>query len=106
MYRKKSRLTQNDLASILDLGDYSNVSRWEHGQRQPSIETLLTYHLLFDLPIELLFERQKLELAESVIARSRSLLEKLQAELAGDKLPQRMGFLSAAIARLSALRYG
>lgn len=101
VYRKKSRLTQGDLAYVLDLGDYSNVSRWEHGQRQPNIETLLTYHLLFNLPIEMLFERQKNEMVGRVAQRTLELAQSLESDPDAEKA--RAEFLKGAHARLSAL---
>jgi len=103
VYRKKSSLTQNDLAYILDLGDYATVSRWEHGQRQPNIETLLTYRLLFGLPIELLFERQKRELMDRIVSRVRLLQEEIRKEPQENKAVQRIAFLTDAISRLNTL---
>lgn len=102
MCRKKSYLTQADIAFILDLADCSNVSKWEHGQRQPNIEALLTYHLLFNMPIELFFERQKHALFQATNGRVESLITELRKKPHEDKAAQRISFLETAVTRINA----
>lgn len=57
-YRKRSSLTQADIAFLMKLPDYSNISRYEKGQREPNVEFLLVYHLLFNTSVESFFEPQ------------------------------------------------
>lgn len=101
-YRKRAQLTQADLASLMDLSDYSNVSRWEAGLRRPNIEMLLVYHLLFQIPVEELFERQKLELLSPICKRIEMRIQELKAIVpSDDRLAERIAFLEAALKRLT-----
>lgn len=103
MYRKRSQLTQNDVAFLLKLSDYSNVSRYEQGLRKPEIENLLAYHLLFDIPIESLFERQKHELKDTIRKRVEERLKELKTQPSDAKLRARITFLDSTLSRLNAL---
>lgn len=100
-HRRKSHLTQEDLIFILGVKDKSQVSRWEKGERKPDIYTLLSYHLLFGIPIEEMFGRQKNTLTESIskkIAERISFLKENGPDGIGLK---RIAFLGDALSRLS-----
>lgn len=105
LVRKRSYLTQVDIASILSISDYANVSRWEAGLRLPNVEALLTYHLLFDVPIESLFERYKEELLPKLAGRISDRAEYLKGLPSDEKLEKRIAFLGAAAGRLSMASY-
>ncbi len=102
VYRKRSELIQDDIAFILDLPDYSNISRYEKGQRTPTLELLLTYHHLFDVPIESFFEQEsdivKLKLIQRIIQLVPELKKEQQITL---KNTQRIRFLEGTIKRLT-----
>ena len=49
--RKEHNLTQSELASKLNYSD-NTVSRWEHAEITPSVETLADIAKLFNVPIE------------------------------------------------------
>lgn len=102
MYRKRSRLAQADIASILRLSDYSNISRWEKGQRKPSIELLILYNVLFDIPIEALFERQRDELRGAIGDRLRARVGELRLLKPTRRVESRIAFLTDALERLTA----
>ena len=53
--RKKNNLTQNELAEKLNYSD-NTISRWEHAEITPSIETLEQISILFDVSIESLIK--------------------------------------------------
>ena len=55
MLRKKHNLTQNDLAEKLKYSD-NTVSRWEHAEITPTIETLQKISEIYDVPLEYLFK--------------------------------------------------
>lgn len=101
--RKKRRqygLSQEDVATILDVYSRGQVSMLESGHRRPSAEQVHILNLLFGEPDELLFpglfERTRLELAD----RLRRLL--------GQENPARSGsagrrkLLKDALARIQA----
>ncbi len=101
VYRKRSGLIQEDIAFILDLPDYSNISRYEKGQRTPSIELLLVYHHLFDVPIELFFEQDSEIIKARLIPRLIELLSLLKKDQITLKDTQRIRFLEQTIKRLT-----
>lgn len=78
LYRKKSPLTQSDIAFLLQLPDYSNISRCEKGHRVPNIDLLITYHYLFKVPIESFFELQSNEILVSLKHRIELLIKELK----------------------------
>ena len=49
--RKKNNLTQNELAEKLNYSD-NTISRWEHGEITPSIESLEAISKIYDIPLE------------------------------------------------------
>ena len=53
--RKKCNLTQNDLAEKLKYSD-NTISRWEHAEITPSVETLEKISEIYDVPLESLFK--------------------------------------------------
>jgi transcriptional regulator with XRE-family HTH domain len=53
--RKKHNLTQNDLANKLKYSD-NTVSRWEHAEITPSVETLEKIAEIYDVPLESLLK--------------------------------------------------
>lgn len=53
--RKKHNLTQNDLAQKLQYSD-NTVSRWEHAEITPSVETLQKISEIYDIPLESLLK--------------------------------------------------
>ncbi|MBS1683207.1 MAG: helix-turn-helix transcriptional regulator [Bacteroidetes bacterium] len=101
-HRKRSPLTQNDIAFIMHLSDFANVCRWEKGLRQPTIEAIIIYHLLFGFPIETLFETQKHELGKNTAERMKLLIAQLKVEKSTPKVKSRITFLESALTRLTA----
>lgn len=53
--RKKHNLTQNDLAEQLTYSD-NTISRWEHAEITPSVETLEKISEFYEVPLESLFK--------------------------------------------------
>lgn len=100
--RKQSLLTQADIATILRISDHANVSRWEQGHKTPNVEVLLVYHLLFDIPVEALFERQKEQLKPIILPRIRERITALQGITDEPKTEGRIRSLETILARLSA----
>lgn len=101
LYRKRSPLTQSDIACLLGLPDDSNISRYEKGQREPGIEFLLVYHLLFDATIESFFEYQSTEIKAILLKRIESLNIELRKEPNSAKHIPKIKFLEQVISRLT-----
>ena len=53
--RKKNGYTQNELAQMLNYSD-NTVSRWEHAEITPSIETLEQIAKIYNVPLEFLIK--------------------------------------------------
>lgn len=53
--RKQHNYTQNELAEMLNYSD-NTISRWEHGEITPSIETLETIAQIYNVPLEFLIK--------------------------------------------------
>ena len=101
-FRKKTDITQTDMGFIMNLPDYSNISRCEKGLRRPSTEMLLAYHLLFEIPFEHLFQELKESLCANMIPRIGLLIHELKKQEPTRKLNSRIAFLNAALKRLTA----
>ena len=64
MLRKKHNLTQNDLAEKLKYSD-NTISRWEHAEITPSVETLEKIAEIYNVPIESLLKENVSGVIES-----------------------------------------
>jgi transcriptional regulator with XRE-family HTH domain len=92
---------QTDVAFVMQLSDYANVSRWERGERIPDIEKLLMYELLFNVPISELFDRQKSEVAQAMAKRIGSLLSELKTPYPTSIVADRIAYLDSVLTRLT-----
>lgn len=61
--RKKNNLTQNELAEKVNYSDNA-ISRWEHAEVTPSIETLAHIAEIFNVPLSSLIEDDALKTAK------------------------------------------
>lgn len=100
IYRKRSPLTQADIAFLMKLSDYSNISRYEKGQRSASIEFLLTYHFLFATSIESFFEPQSEITRSGLLERIEPLIKHLKSE-SNPNNDTRIKFLEQVFIRLT-----
>lgn len=101
IFRKRTQLTQLDIASVLKVSDYANVSRWENGVKKPNVEVLLSYHLLFGVPVEQLFDRQKEELRSAIIPRINDRIAYLRTLPEDYKTLSRINYLAGTAMRLT-----
>ena len=77
--RTDADVTQQDVAFLLNI-DTGNLARYENEKRSPTPEILLSYHILFGIPIsELLTPLQK-EVTKNLIKRSKLLLTQPKAK--------------------------
>lgn len=77
-YRRHAHLTQAGLAYLLGASTGVKVSRYESGNRTPSLETGLAYEAALGVPVCTLFRGRCEEIAEQVAKRRRKLEEKRQ----------------------------
>jgi len=100
LHRKQHRLTQSDLAYLLNLKDNSSISRCESGRRSPSVDILLGYHLLFDTQLGSFFVEQREHIKSRIISRIRPLMTLIENEPRTSKTLGRMEFLEDAFKKL------
>jgi transcriptional regulator with XRE-family HTH domain len=72
--RKKNNLTQNELAEKLNYSDNA-ISRWEHAEVTPSIETLEQIANVYGVPLRTIIENNAVREAE--MSDRRQLVNKL-----------------------------
>jgi transcriptional regulator with XRE-family HTH domain len=101
-FRKKTDITQSDIGFLMNLPDYSAISRCENGERKAGLQMLFLYNMLFDVPINSLFEIQKDNLNEDLIVRIGLLIKELSLTEATPKVKGRIAFLSSTLTKLTA----
>ena len=72
--RKKNNLTQGELAEKLNYSDNA-ISRWEHAEVTPSVETLEQIAKVFNVPLRALIEKDALKV--SAVSDKTRLINKL-----------------------------
>jgi DNA-binding XRE family transcriptional regulator len=77
MHRKRSGLSQEEVAFLLGAKDGSAVCRHERRKQTPNARTLLAYEILFHAPIRDLYGGTRSEVETGLLRRARLLLEKL-----------------------------
>lgn len=100
IHRKQSQLTQTDIAYLLNLSDNSPISRIENGERLPSIETLLAYHLLFDSQLGDFFVVHRETVKHRVVSRIKPLVKQIEEEPRTVRSQGRIEFLLKTLAKL------
>lgn len=79
-YRKRSCLSQREIAVLIATLSGTTVSRHEEGSRSPSLADALAYEALFGVPASALFPREYEKARAGVEARALGLLGKLTRE--------------------------
>jgi len=102
VYRKRTPLTQGDIAYLMNLPDYSNISRYEKGQRTPSVEMLLVYHHMFNESIETFFDPESAHVLSNLIERIQKLIIEIEKDSTLLNNSSRVKFLEQVIIRLTA----
>jgi DNA-binding XRE family transcriptional regulator len=77
-FRRKTGLTQREVAFLLGSDDATQVSHHERGTRLPNLSTALAYHLILGPPIEVLFA----DVRSGLKLRAKNRLRRLRARLA------------------------
>lgn len=103
IHRKQTQITQADIAYLLNHSDNSSISRVESGDRQPSIEILLAYHLLFDMEIGDFFLDQRDVVRRRIASRIKHLVRQIEneCEQQNPKIQQRTSNLLKALGKLN-----
>jgi transcriptional regulator with XRE-family HTH domain len=54
-HRRRGRLTQDEIAFLLNSGSGSKVSRYERFARVPSLQTAMAFEIIYGVPVRELF---------------------------------------------------
>lgn len=80
MYRKRSALTQQELAALLGSVYGSKVSRYERDARLPTLETLIAYEVLFKVRWRELLAGEYHRVYRQVRRRAQALSREIDAK--------------------------
>ena len=76
-YRKRSGLSQDEVAYLLGCQNGTKVSRYERFSRKPSLETLFAYEVVFGAPARELFAGVYQKVEKKMLSRAQLLTRKL-----------------------------
>lgn len=75
--RRAAGVSLKDLAYLIHV-DAAHLHKVEVGQRRPSLAIILTYHMLFRAPFEVMFADLYAHLHAQLLDRSQRLIENLE----------------------------
>lgn len=78
-YRKRSGMTQREVALLLGCENGAQVSRYEKRHRVPPLQTALAYEAIFGIPVSELFAGRYLSAERTIQKPLVKLEEKLQS---------------------------
>jgi len=94
-YRKKTELSIENISYLLSMQDSSILSRCERGCRKPSLEIIFTYHILFQVSIEKLFENEMRNTLRKIAENIDPLIKTLTEQDLTRKVESRILFLQS-----------
>lgn len=101
-YREQADFLLQDMAAIIGISDPA-LSKIEQGYIQPSIEVILAYHHILNVPITQLFQRHFQESLSEHLKRSKDHKEFLLDQKATPSIYKRLEHQEIIIARLTEL---
>jgi len=104
-HRKRSGLTQEDVAILIGAHSASQVSRHESNERQPDLRTAIAYAIIFDASLRQLLPKLFREIAGEVHGRATRLAGQLASS--DDRLHQsyRLELLSQVTASIEMFNF-
>lgn len=103
-FRKRSGLSQDELAALLGCKHGSMVSRYERGDRAPSLETLIAYEVIFQSSARELFRGVHDRVRGSVRQRAQRLSRTVDSQPLTPVTKRKMDFLTGVIYESSSSR--
>lgn len=84
-HRKRTGLSQVEVAWILQAGDGTEVSRFEANRRLPSLQVALGFEVLFGVPVAVLFAGARVRIARQIERRIALHHRRMLVRCAGTK---------------------
>lgn len=94
-YRRRSLLSQEELAFLLGAEFGTKVSRYERGRRVPSLETALALEAILGVPVRKIFPGTFRKVDLSVRERVRVLRERLKNDPEKSRLLEKLAALES-----------
>jgi transcriptional regulator with XRE-family HTH domain len=99
MCRRRSGLTQDELAFLLSGRDASAVSRYERGRRRPGISIAFGYEAIFGISARNLLEGLFAEVEQNVLEQASRLIRRVESEPDGARKRRKLAFLAQLLGR-------
>jgi transcriptional regulator with XRE-family HTH domain len=100
-YRKRTGLSQDEVAFLLGVQCGTKVSRYERSSRTPGLESVLAYELVFSVPARRLFAGVFRKVETVTIRRAKALIRRLspatRSPLAARKLELLQAIASGSV---------
>jgi transcriptional regulator with XRE-family HTH domain len=98
-HRKRASFPKQDVAFLLGM-DAANLTRYEKGNRNPTPEIILCYHILFGASLKQLFLPKYQEVRKQIQERSGELMDQLRFD-SSPKSSQRIAYLKEIVNALN-----
>jgi transcriptional regulator with XRE-family HTH domain len=98
-YRRRSGLTQAEVAFLLGVHSGAKVSRYERLSRRPSFQTALGLQAVFGIPTEALLPVISAEVERKIMARANLLSRRLERHSDSARTKRKLRFLTSVAAR-------
>ena len=96
-FRKRTGLSQSEVAYLLGCRDGSKVSRYEHFQRQPNLETALAFEVIFNTPVREMFGGLHEQVEKKTLRRIGVLGRRLHTTAPNRLSEQKLAALAAVV---------
>lgn len=77
-HRKRSALSQDELAFLLGCNGSARISRYERGKQTPHLRLVLGYELLFRTPVRELYGGEAVKVKDNLRKRAKILIRRLK----------------------------
>ena len=98
-FRRRSGLTQAEVAFLLGVHSGAKVSRYERLSRRPSFLTALGLQAVFGVPAETLLPAISAEVERKIMARAHLLSRRLERHSDSARTKRKIRFLTSVTAR-------
>jgi transcriptional regulator with XRE-family HTH domain len=95
--RKRTSLTQGDMAYLMGFTEQSKVSRSEKGEKIPSLEMILIYSIVLNVSVKQLFHGYRLVLLKNTKEKMTSLIEELSNQKSSKRIRKRILYLTKVL---------
>ena len=96
-FRKRTGLSQREVAYLLGCHDGSKISRYERFQRQPNLETALALRIIFNTPVREMFAGLGEQVEKKTLRRIGVLGRRLHTKTPDSMTEQKLEALATAV---------